>query len=740
MRYLISILLLVAAIPEVLGQEQLRFRLRTDVPLATAAGKLANPWSGGLNTPQFSTIDLNKDGREDLFIFDRMLRKVFTYLAVQEQGRWRYQYAPEYEAVFPEELEHWVLLRDYNCDGLKDIFTSTPLGIKVYRQEATNEKFPRFALAEDALFYRGRNGVSRINMQMKADDIPVIVDMDGDGDLDVLLTEFSGGYTLEYYQNMQVEEGKPCGSMEFTLGSDWWGQITECDGCNSYGFGVQCRLATPLHSGHDGSSLLAIDLDGDGDKDLLAGAVQCGNLVMMENKGTRTQALMDSFEPVFPKTTKPANLHLFPAAYYEDVTFDGIPDLLVAPNSSENEGDLEVQRSVWLYRNSGAANKPAFSFVQDDFLQGQMIDLGEGAYPAFADVDGDGKIDLLVGNNSSNRNGRYVASLSLFKNTGTVTEPAYTLVTDDYLGLAAQNLLILKPSFADMNRDGVPDLVLSYREANAGISRVSFIANTAAAGQTYTFNPANMQQLHTFLVGDTPYLFDVSGDGVPDILVGRSSGALDYFRNTGNNTFVLEKAQLGGISFDFTRRHLAPAVADFDGNGKPDLITADDSGTLRVYPDFQEKLNGDFVAMTELLEHDLTGQVYATRLGCGLSLAVGALGGADRLYLAVGSKGGGLYLLEQTAGHAANPQDKDGLNLQVYPNPAAGVHQHTVRVHAAEPVALTLHDMIGRKVYEVPGRYNRSHTVSLGHLKAGVYLVRATSREGVSETRKLVLQ
>src|SRR5690606_26054989 len=118
-----SILFLLMAMPEVLAQEQLRFRQRTDIPVATPTRPLLNPWSGGLNTPQFSTIDLNKDGREDLFIFDRMLRKVYTYLAVQEGGQWRYTYAPEYEAMFPEELENWVLLRDYNCDGLKDIFT-----------------------------------------------------------------------------------------------------------------------------------------------------------------------------------------------------------------------------------------------------------------------------------------------------------------------------------------------------------------------------------------------------------------------------------------------------------------------------------------------------------------------------------------------------------------------------------------------------------------------------------------
>jgi hypothetical protein len=741
MRYFISILFLLAAIPAAWAQEPLRFRQLTEVSVVTPTRPLLTPWSGGLNTPQFSTIDLNKDGREDLFIFDRMLRKVFTYLAVQREGYWQYQYAPEYEALFPVELENWVLLRDYNCDGLKDIFTSTPLGIRVYRQEASNDKFPRFVLAEDALFYRSRNGTSNVNMQMNSADIPAIVDMDGDGDLDILITEFSGGYVLEYYQNMRVEEGLPCGTLRFTLGSEWWGQITECEGCNSYGFGVQCRMAAPLHSGHDGSSLLTLDLDGDGDQDLLMGAVACENLVKMENKGTAKLARMESFEPIFPSATNAASFKLFPAAYYEDVTFDGIPDLLVAPNSNENEGNLELQRSVWLYRNNGKANQPDFEFLTDSFLQAQTIDLGEGAYPAFADLSGDGKLDLLVGNSRSVRgDGRFAATLSYYRNVGTATEPAYYLITNDYLSLSNRGMLALKPAFADINRDGVPDLVLTYKLEQAGTNRVSYVLNTAAAGQAYTFDKANLQVLHNLADGDTPFLFDVSGDGYLDMLVGKSSGALDYYRNTGNNTFALEKQQLGGLSFNFLRRNLSPAVADLDGNGKPDLLTADDSGELRVYPDFTDNLNGDFTAVSELLENDLTGQAYATRLGRGLSLAVGELGGPNRLYLAVGSQGGGLYLLEQTAGNAGNPDDGNGgLALRVYPNPVAK-GQQVVQVRTVEPVAVAIHDVIGRQVYAAADQFNRSHQLSLGHLQAGVYLLRATSRDGQQETIKLVVQ
>lgn len=86
------------------------------------------PWAGGLNATQFNTIDLNADGKDDLAIFDRTAERVITFL----QGNSTYHYAPGFEIFFPEGLTNWMLLRDYNGDGRKDIFTGDKLGIKVY--------------------------------------------------------------------------------------------------------------------------------------------------------------------------------------------------------------------------------------------------------------------------------------------------------------------------------------------------------------------------------------------------------------------------------------------------------------------------------------------------------------------------------------------------------------------------------------------------------------------------------
>ncbi|WP_164891156.1 T9SS type A sorting domain-containing protein [Botryobacter ruber] len=742
------------------AQTPIQFRLRHDIPVTTSAGTLAAPWSGGLNAPQFSTIDLNQDGQDDLFIFDRMARKVFTYLAVQENGAWRYQYAPQYEVLFPAELEAWVLLRDFNCDGLKDIFTSSPLGIKVYRQVPGNQV--AFELAEEALFYRGRSG-NNSNMQMLATDIPAIVDMDGDGDLDILLQEFSPGERLEYYKNLRVEENLPCQILKFVQETNWWGGITECEACeqlnervvcqdcNYYLFNEQCppsllmqRLAAPLHTSHEGSALLAIDLDGDGDKDLLVGNVGCSNLIKMENQGTRTNAVMTGFDATFPSGTTPAAIGRFPAAYYEDVTFDGIPDLLVSSNNTLNEDNDQLQRNVWLYRNKGTAEQPVFEFVQEDFLQGHMLDFGEGAYPAFADIDGDGKLDMLAGNYAAVVNGKHTSSLSYFRNTGTATAPAFTLATADFLGLAANEFLHIKPVFADINHDGAADLVLTYRLKQNNTTRISYIPNTAAKGQPMQLDFASQQLLLNTTDGDAPCFTDADGDGKLDMLLGKAGGALAYYRNTGSAqapAFTPVTNSFGGIAFDFRQRNLYPATADLDGNGDPDLLTVDETGTLKVYRNFTDNLTGKFIPETMLLENPLLEEAQQTRFGRGLGITVAGLGGGPgNLYVVVGSQAGGLYLLEQTSGNNYNPTEQAGLQLEVYPNPAGSTLQGLVKVRASEPVAITIYDTIGRAVYLAPDTYNRNHTISLKGFNAGVYLVRATSSNGQHETIKLVVE
>ncbi|MGV3539755.1 MAG: FG-GAP repeat domain-containing protein, partial [Rufibacter sp.] len=134
------------------------------------------PWTGGFNSPQLSSIDLNLDGQPDLFVFDRSSQRVTTFLAVQDNGQWRYQFAPQYAEAFPQDLRYFAVLRDFNCDGAPDLFTATNLGIRVYTNTSAQAGKLAFDLTHPVLFYDGTG-----NLLVGAEDMPAITDMDGDG-------------------------------------------------------------------------------------------------------------------------------------------------------------------------------------------------------------------------------------------------------------------------------------------------------------------------------------------------------------------------------------------------------------------------------------------------------------------------------------------------------------------------------------------------------------------------------
>ena len=108
-------------------------------------------WVGGMDYCQFSNIDLDFDGVEDLFVFDRTCNKVMTFLQKGGPGETDYEYAPQYETEFPSDLHDWALLVDYNCDGKKDIYTYAIGGARVFKNTGSLADGNTFELASPLL-------------------------------------------------------------------------------------------------------------------------------------------------------------------------------------------------------------------------------------------------------------------------------------------------------------------------------------------------------------------------------------------------------------------------------------------------------------------------------------------------------------------------------------------------------------------------------------------------------------
>ena len=111
---------------------QFGFERKYDINVIKDNIQQNHPWMGGLNSCQYSNIDLDQDGTLDLFIFEKTDKTIRTFVQEGNTGVMDFRYAPEYEAVFEDpaiSLAGWVLMADYNGDGKQDIFTTGLFGL-----------------------------------------------------------------------------------------------------------------------------------------------------------------------------------------------------------------------------------------------------------------------------------------------------------------------------------------------------------------------------------------------------------------------------------------------------------------------------------------------------------------------------------------------------------------------------------------------------------------------------------
>ncbi len=738
------------------------FEYRPAGAVVQGTDTLRNAWMGGLNMPQFSTIDLNNDGQADLFAFDHESSRGYTFLSVAApaapNGR-RWQYAPQYESLFPADLSNWVLLRDYDCDGRADLFTYATGGdIRVFRNVLAGGQ-TSFQVASAQLRFTG-SFTGTANLIIGGYNLPAIQDVNGDGKLDIMSYDFIASSQIELYLNTSPGT---CGSaLNFNLESLKWGDIEACGNCAGYRFsGQSCFTAPrPLHTG--GHGLLLVDLDGDGDLDLLDGRDNCPELVKLLNQGTTAAPLLSQagISASFPSAAAPARVPVFPVGYAFDANFDGRSDLVVAPNMVNNLADLVgLSHQIQLFTNSAASGAPAYALSASPFLQADMVDVGEGAAPAFGDIDGDGRPDMLVGSYADRVGSNYRAALAYYRNVGTATRPVFKLMSSDYLGLASQNLLALKPVLVDLNRDGALDL--AYATYDRGTNLIYYILNTAAAGQPVGLSPGNAMFLKAqgtpgtgilpYTKGDMACFTDVDGDGYVDLLIGtnetREPGqSLRYFRNRArgplDSAFVLVNNDYGRLrdANGNAPLNLSPTVADFDGDGRPDLLTVDATGLLRLFADYRSQAPL-FIERTDLLYNARTSQYEESRLGLGreshCALAVADVNGDGAPELFVGTQAGGVlsYGTRNRTATATQAAAARALGLSVYPNPA----RIRATVETARPTRLTLLDLTGR-VVRPAGPALRQHLLELGGLAPGLYLVRAVGADGSTAVQRLAVE
>ncbi|WP_040892250.1 beta strand repeat-containing protein [Zavarzinella formosa] len=280
--------------------------------------------------------------------------------------------------------------------------------------------------------------------------------------------------------------------------------------------------ATNFTVGSAPKSVAVGDVNGDGRPDIITANYDSGNVSVLLGTGAGSFAAAANYAV----GQSPRSVAV------GDVNGDGKPDIITANYDSGN---------VSILAGNGAGS----------FAAAGNVDVGSRPTSVVIDdVNGDNKPDLVVACFDSGS----VRAL-LGNGSGSFAATANFDVHSDPYSVAA----------GDVNGDGKPDLV--------AVGFGGYFVSVLPGNGDGTFAPAS-----PLLIGTQPYsvvIGDVNGDGLPDIITANDkSNTVSVLSGTGTGSFATAPGSLLNVG----SIPKSVAVADVNGDGKPDLVTANSGG------------------------------------------------------------------------------------------------------------------------------------------------------------------
>ncbi|MBU2644427.1 VCBS repeat-containing protein [bacterium] len=494
---------------------------------------------------------------------------------------------------------------------MKQILTGIILSLLILQGEVFSATEIKYKWEQQ--YYGMLNGEKSLlfSHEMRSSKL-AFADIDGDGDKDIFLGQENG--EIAYFEN-QGDRHTP----NFVLITQQYKAVFEIRKQ-----GRKIKIRNVIDVGERSAPTL-VDIDNDGDFDLFIGSDE-GRIWFFENEGNN---LIPVFKLVTPKyegiEVGKGSIPLF-----ADVNLKRKPDLLIGT----------VEGKVWLLFNEGTRKKADFKTRPP--IKVLEFGLETHAAPGLFDWDGDGDLDLLVGQ----KNG----TLSFYKNEGTVFSPKWVFTERNFqlIDIGGEST----PVFVDIDGDNDDDMVIG--SANPTV----FLYENRLREESRTLwnISTNLFKFHKLVVtGNLASIAagDLDKDGDLDLIVGEAGGNLNYYENVGTQKdpdWVLRTEELLYIT---GMENSAPTLGDIDGDGDLDLLVGGKQGQIALIINQGKPESPSWILRDQAYFQIDVGSNSVPRLldidnDGDLDLLIGNFAGRVILYLNKGTKTEPVFAVEST--------------------------------------------------------------------------------------------